>query len=124
MRKRFAILLVLVASIAFSQQVPRRAAAGHAHTCTSIPAGKIVKRVWPDFPRAATAKAITEGVVVEVTIDKQGAPQNLRVIKGDPALAKAVVEALRQWRSKPYKLNGEAVEVESSVYVRLDPLVK
>jgi len=48
-------------------------------------------------------------------------PKDLQVTKGDPILANAALEALRQWRWKPYKLNGEAVEVETSVYIRFEP---
>jgi protein TonB len=65
-----------------------------------------------------TAKAIAEGVVLELTIDKEGVPKDIKVKKGDPILAKAVLEAVRHWRYKPYRLNGEAVEVESTVYIR------
>jgi len=68
-----------------------------------------------------TAKAIAEGVDVKLTIDRQGIPRDLQVTKGDPLVARAVLEALRQWRWKPYKLNGEPVEVESSVYIRFEP---
>jgi len=75
----------------------------------------------PVLPKETTAKAIAEGVDVKLTIDRQGVPRDLQVTKGDPVFAKAVLQALQQWRWKPYKLNGEAVEVESSVYVRFEP---
>ena len=81
----------------------------------------ILQRVNPPYPRNASAKALAEGVVIKLTIDKQGVPKDLQVTKGDPVLAKAALDAARQWRWKPYKLNGEAVEVESTVYINFEP---
>ena len=85
---------------------------------------RIVKRVDPVYPEEAKKKGVAGTVVVEVTIDKLGAAKGVRVTKGDPALAKAVLEAIRQWRWEPHKLNGEAVEVETTVVVRFEPLGK
>ena len=120
-RKPFVVPLLLAALTSFGQQPPEKTAAERVCTLTAVPAGKILKRVMPVLPKEMTAKAITEGVDVELTIDRQGVPRDLQVTKGDPVLAKAVLEALQQWRWKPYELNGEAVEVESSVYVRFEP---
>ncbi len=46
----------------------------------------------------------------------------MRIVKGDPALASAVVEAIKKWRWKPLKLNGVAVEVETKIMVNFEPL--
>jgi TonB family protein len=105
----------------FAQQPTRNEGNSHKVICSPVSAGKIVKFVKPVFPPEATMKALSGAVLVEGMIDNQGVPKNLRVTKGYPILAKAVVKALQQWRWKPYKLNGEAVEVESSVYVRFEP---
>lgn len=75
----------------------------------------------PVYPKQVSAKALSDGVNVKLTIDKRGVPKDLQVTKGDPILANAALDALRQWRWKPYKLNGEAVEVETSVYIRFEP---
>jgi protein TonB len=122
MQKLLALLLLLAGSSLFGQQGPEKTPA-HGHPVSAHVTGvEIAKRVYPVYPSQVSAKALTEGVVVKLTIDKQGVPKGIHVTKGDPTLAKAGVEALRQWRWKPYKLNGEAVEVESTVYIRFDPL--
>jgi len=122
MPKWLTALAFLVFSCLIATPVEGQAAAKHNFISTAVSGGKVVKSVTPVYPTVVTAKAIAEGVVVKLTIDKQGVPRDLRVTKGDPILAKAALKALRQWRWKPYKLNGEPVEVESSVYIKFDPL--
>jgi protein TonB len=50
-------------------------------------------------------------------ISREGAIENLQVLSGHPMLAPAAVDAVRQWRYRPYVLNGEPVEVETQVTV-------
>ena len=50
-----------------------------------------------------------------------GKPSSVEVIKGDPALAKAVLEAVKKWRWKTLKLNGAAVEAETTITVTFEP---
>ena len=50
-------------------------------------------------------------------ISKEGTIQNLRVISGPPLLIQSALEAVKQWRYRPYILNGEPVEVETMVTV-------
>jgi protein TonB len=56
-------------------------------------------------------------VQIEATIDKEGKVTNLKVLRGDPVLAHAALEAVRQWRYKPYYLDGEPVEIETQITV-------
>ena len=56
-------------------------------------------------------------VTVWFWVDKNGAVGNVRAIDGDPMLAQAAVEAVKQWIYKPYILNGEPVEVETTAVV-------
>jgi protein TonB len=60
---------------------------------------------------------IQGSVVLRATIGKQGTIENLQVLSGHPMLAQAAVEAVRQWRYRPYYLNGEPVEVDTQVVV-------
>jgi len=115
------VVLLLLASGSLGQQMAGKTTSGHTYTCKALPAGRIVKRVSPAVPPEVTAKALAEGVAVELTIDKEGVPKEIKTTKGDPALAKAVADALLQWRWKPYRFNGEAVEVESNIYIRFEP---
>jgi protein TonB len=56
-------------------------------------------------------------VVLQATISKTGTITNLHVVSGPPMLQSGALEAVRGWRYKPYLLNGEPVEVETTVNV-------
>ena len=56
-------------------------------------------------------------VILQAQISKDGNIENLHLISGHPMLAPAAIEAVKQWKYKPYLLNGEPVEVETQVQV-------
>jgi protein TonB len=56
-------------------------------------------------------------VVLQAVIGKDGTIRELRLISGHPMLAPAAIEAVKQWRYRPYLLNGEPVEVDTQVNV-------
>jgi protein TonB len=56
-------------------------------------------------------------VVLQAEISKEGAIQNLSLISGHPMLAPAAIDAVKQWRYRPYILNGEPVAVETQITV-------
>ena len=71
----------------------------------------------PTYPQLAQAARISGAVRLVAIISREGAIENLQVLSGHPMLAPAAVEAVRQWRYRPYELNGEPVEVETQVTV-------
>ncbi|HEX4581961.1 MAG TPA: energy transducer TonB, partial [Acidobacteriaceae bacterium] len=71
----------------------------------------------PAYPPIARAARISGTVVLQATISKTGTIENLRVISGPPMLTQSALEAVKTWRYKPYQLNGEPVEVETTVNV-------
>jgi len=77
--------------------------------------------VRPTLPPDVNGKSIFGTVAVKVEIDRMGKPSSLEVIKGDPELTKAVLEAVRKWRWKPLMLDGVAVEAETTVTVNFEP---
>jgi protein TonB len=77
----------------------------------------LVHRVQPEYPPLARSARIQGAVVVHAVIAKDGTIENLRVISGHPMLVPSALEAIRQWRYRPYVLNGEPVEVETQVTV-------
>lgn len=79
--------------------------------------GLLIKRVQPKYPQAALAVHTQGAVQIEATIDKEGNVINLKVLSGDPVLAHAAVEAVRQWRYKPYYLDGAPVEIQTQITV-------
>jgi protein TonB len=79
--------------------------------------GLLVHRVTPQYPPLARAARIQGQVVLQANIGKDGSIQNLRLVSGHPMLAPAALEAVKQWKYKPYFLNGEPVEVDTQITV-------
>ena len=59
-------------------------------------------------------------VVLTALIDKDGNIENLQIVSGHPLLAPAAINAVKQWRYKPYLLNGQPVEVETTITVNFE----
>jgi len=79
--------------------------------------GVIVKKVAPVYPPLARQARIQGTVVLQVLINKNGDVYEMQLISGHPMLSPAAIEAVKQWKYQPYLLNGEAVEVETTVQV-------
>jgi protein TonB len=79
--------------------------------------GLLIKRVQPKYPAAALAIHAVGAVQIEATINKEGSVTNLKVLSGNAVLARAAVEAVRQWRYKPYYLDGQPVEIQTQITV-------
>lgn len=78
----------------------------------------IVHRVEPVYPPEAKRNHIQGTVLLQATIGRDGRIRNLRVISGPPELVEASLGAIEQWRYRPYTLNGEPVEVETTIKVQ------
>jgi TonB family protein len=79
--------------------------------------GLVIKKVPPRYPQSALSMRVQGAVQLEATIDKEGNVKNLKVISGDPTLARAAADAVRQWRYKPYYLDGDPVEIQTQITV-------
>jgi periplasmic protein TonB len=79
--------------------------------------GMLLQRVTPVYPPIAKAARVQGTVVLEATITKTGSIEGLKVISGPAMLQQAALDAVRQWRYRPYLLSGEPVEVETTVNV-------
>lgn len=84
---------------------------------SGVVAGNKLGGADPLYPAIARAARVQGVVVLAATIAKSGAMENLRVISGPPLLTGAALDAVRGWRYRPYLLNGEPVEVETTVRV-------
>lgn len=71
----------------------------------------------PTYPSLARAARIEGMVVLQAIISKQGTIENLKVVSGHPMLVQAAIDAVREWRYRPYILNNEPVEVETQITV-------
>ena len=79
--------------------------------------GSLIQKIQPVYPRLALVAHIEGSVVLQAVISREGAIEKLQVVSGSPYLSPAAVEAVRQWRYRPYKLNKEPVEVETQIVV-------
>ncbi len=80
----------------------------------------LIKRVAPKYPAMARAARIQGSIVLAVEIDKTGIPVGIQVVSGHPMLIQAAIDAVRQWRYKPYLLNGMPVDADTQVTVNFE----
>ena len=97
--------------------VPKVATPQRVRVSSGVTAGNLINKVQPIYPPIAKNARIQGTVVLQAVISKTGVVENLHAISGHPMLVPAAVEAVKQWRYKPYYLNGEPVEVETTVQV-------
>lgn len=97
--------------------VPKMATPQRVRVSAGVTQGLLLRKVNPTYPPLARAARIQGTVILQAQISKDGTIQNLQLISGHPMLAPAAIEAVKQWRYKPYLLNGEPVEVETQVQV-------
>jgi protein TonB len=79
--------------------------------------GLLVKKVQPIYPRNALFMRIEGPVELVATISKAGDISRVAVVSGDSQLTRAASDAVRQWKYKPYMLNGQPVEIQTHVTI-------
>ena len=79
--------------------------------------GLLVQKIEPQYPPLARAARVQGEVVLSAVIDGNGQINNLQLVSGHPMLVQAAIAAVKQWRYKPYLLNGQPVEVETTITV-------
>ena len=82
-----------------------------------VTAGLVIHKVQPNYPPLARTARVQGAVQLAAIIDKDGTIANLHVISGHPLLTQAALDAVKQWRYKPYILNGEPVQVDTQITV-------
>src|ERR1700688_222843 len=97
--------------------VPKVATPTRIRVSQGVTAGLVIKKVNPAYPPLARTARVQGSVLLAAVIGKDGTIQNLHVVSGHPLLTQAALDAVRQWRYKPYILNGEPVEVDTQVTV-------
>ena len=96
---------------------PGVAAPERVRVSMGVTSGLLVKKVAPEYPPDARRARIQGTVVLQVVINKSGDITTVELVSGHPMLAPAAIEAVKQWKYKPYILNGEPVEVETQITV-------
>jgi protein TonB len=95
-----------------------KVAVSRIRVSSGVTAGMKVHDVTPQYPQMAKIARVQGPVVLAAIIGKDGAIQNLRVVStASPLLNQAALDAVKQWRYRPYILNGEPVEVDTTITV-------
>jgi protein TonB len=77
----------------------------------------VVRKIAPVYTAMALQLRKEGTVELMARINKAGGVTGVQVLSGDLMLAKSAVEAVRQWKYRPYLLNGEPVEIETQITV-------
>ena len=82
--------------------------------------GLLVKRVQPIYPAQALEMHLAGQVLIDAIIAKDGNITGVKQVTGNPTLGRAALEAVRQWKYRPYLLNGQPVEIETQIVVNFN----
>jgi periplasmic protein TonB len=77
----------------------------------------MVRQIMPVYPPIAKTAHISGTVVLHAVIAKDGSVEDLQYVSGPPLLMKAAMDAVKQWRYQPTQLNGDPVEVDTTISV-------
>ncbi len=84
---------------------------------SGVAQGQLTHQVTPQYPSQARQERVQGTVVLQAVIAKDGSVEKLSVVSGPSQLTKAAMEAVRQWRYRPFALNGEPVEADTQINV-------
>jgi len=107
--------LVLLAGLAVAQDKP---APKHLRVSSGVANSLKTHDVQPHYPREAREQGIQGDVVLQATIDTKGNLVDIKIVQGDPILVKASVDAIKKWKYRPYILNGEPVDVDTTIKIQ------
>lgn len=96
---------------------PKPVIAGPVRVGGNVMAAKAIQRPNPEYPAIAKAAHVQGTIVLHAIISKDGTVQDLQYISGPPLLMKAAMDAVKLWRYQPTQLNGEPVEVDTTIQV-------
>jgi TonB family protein len=85
----------------------------------NVQATKLIQQVQPIYPEQAQVRGIQGTVLIEAVIFKDGSIGTMRVLNklADPELVDAAVEAVKNWRYEPTLLNGQPIEIVTTITV-------
>jgi TonB family protein len=82
---------------------------------------RVLKTVQPSYPAIARVRRLSDTVVVQVTVGKDGKVHNLQFMKGQPVFHDAALEAVKLWQFKPATLNGQPIEQTTQIKMDFKP---
>jgi len=97
--------------------VPAKESAGPIHVSTGVSQGMLLTPIRPVYPAPARAAGVQGTVVVDAIISRTGTIESLHVVSGPLMLQNAALDAIREARYRPFRLNGEPTEVQTTITV-------
>ena len=117
--RHFLVLGTLLGLLVPAQaQTEQKTPPARLRVSSGVAEGLKIHNVTPKYPREALEKGLEGDVILQATIDRKGNIASLNVAKGDPILAEAAMEAVKKWKYRPYVLNGEPVEVLTTIKIQ------
>jgi TonB family protein len=108
---------VLGVLLLFAATVVAQVKGGEVKVSAGVEQGLLIRQVKPAYPKAAREAGMQGTVVLRAQISKEGDIINLELISGPPVLADAAIEAVKQWKYRPYLMKGEPVVVDTEVQI-------
>jgi periplasmic protein TonB len=100
-----------------TEQAPQPAVPVRVRVSQGVSQGLLITKVQPKYPKKARKKGIQGTVVLHALISKAGDIATVELVSGDPLLAPAAIDAVKQWKYKPYLLQGKPVDVDTQIVV-------
>ncbi|MGA2509638.1 MAG: TonB family protein [Candidatus Acidiferrales bacterium] len=97
---------------------PQAAPTGPVRVGGEIKPPRLISSVLPVYPNTAREAGMGGDVVVDTSINESGKVTAMKVVSGPPMLRQAALDALRQWKYEPSKLNGQPIPVQMTVTIR------
>jgi len=97
--------------------IPKLQAPKRVRISQGVTQGLCIKKIEPAYPSIARSAHVSGVVILKAIIGKDGLIHELQLVSGHPLLIGPAMDAVKQWRYHPYLLNGEPVEVETTVNV-------
>jgi len=113
----FSEVLSSTHSLPVLAKTPEPTPAKRIRVAARVVEANLIRDVAPTYPPEAGRARIEGAVVLLAVIGKDGSVQDVRVESGLPLLAQAAIDAVKQWRYRPYLMNGEPVEVDSRITI-------
>lgn len=117
MTRNVSICVLLLACLLAARLASAQVMAQRVRVSPQVAAKLLKKRVPAEYPQDAKDKQIEGSVILKVIVDKQGNVSDAELLSGEPALAPAAIEAVKQWKYRPFVLNGDPVTMETQVTV-------
>ena len=96
---------------------PPKATPSRIRVGGNVQAARMIRQIMPVYPPIAKTAHISGTVILHAVIGKDGTVQDLQYVSGPPLLMKNAMDAVKQWRYQPTQLNGDPVEVDTTISV-------